>query len=291
MLKRMLCALLCLVLAGSLIPAAARAAEPENTYDLFVLSPEDCFFACNTKKVEDGHYRAAAGQALSVQVYYNDPVLELDHWESRDVELTEEQKTSFTLEFVMPDHPVYLDAVARESVCPFTDVPRDSWYYRGVMKASKGSYMKGTSDTTFSPTENMTRAQAVTALHFFVIGAGGGGPDIVFNDVPEDAWFYEPVYWAVSAEVTKGISDTEFGPYAPVTRAQFVCMLFNAMKWVGPVDVRAEPYFSDVPEGAYYWDALAWALGNDFVAGKTYDTFGPNDPCTRAEIAVMLSKR
>lgn len=40
-----------------------------------------------------------------------------------------------------------------------------------------------------------------------------------FYDVPNDAFFYEAVKWAVKSGVTNGLSDTMFGPYESCTRA------------------------------------------------------------------------
>lgn len=291
MFKRILCALLCLILAGSVFPASVRAAAPEVTYDVYVESPADCFFSSNINQVEAGHFRAAAGKEAIIQIYFRDPLLELDHWESVGLELNEEQSTNITLRFVMPANDVRLYPRTRESVCPFTDVSRDSWYYRGVMDAYKGSCMYGTSPTTFGPDEFADRAQTVAILKRLVAGAGGGGEDLHFEDVPEDRWFYKDVYWAVSAGVTYGISSTEFAPYQPVTRAQFISMFYRAHRWIdGCEGPRPDVMFTDVPQNAYYREALSWALGQGLIFGRSQTIFDPNAPCTRAEIAATLSR-
>lgn len=46
--------------------------------------------------------------------------------------------------------------------------------------------------------------------------------------------------------------------------------------------------FTDVPSGAYYYDAVAWAVEKGITAGTTATTFSPNDPCTRAQIVTFL---
>ena len=51
-----------------------------------------------------------------------------------------------------------------------------------------------------------------------------------FYDVPNDAFFYEAVKWAVKSGVTNGLSDTMFGPYESCTRAQIVTFLYRCMK-------------------------------------------------------------
>ena len=55
-----------------------------------------------------------------------------------------------------------------------------------------------------------------------------------FYDVPNDAFFYEAVKWAVKSGVTNGLSDTMFGPYESCTRAQIVTFLWRAAGSPGP---------------------------------------------------------
>ena len=40
-------------------------------------------------------------------------------------------------------------------------------------------------------------------------------------------------------------------------------------------------------EGAWYADAISWAAGEGIVSGYG-DTFGPNDPITREQLAAIL---
>ena len=47
---------------------------------------------------------------------------------------------------------------------PFTDVPVGSYYYDAVLWAVKEDITKGTTNTTFSPNADCTRAQIVTFL-------------------------------------------------------------------------------------------------------------------------------
>lgn len=46
--------------------------------------------------------------------------------------------------------------------------------------------------------------------------------------------------------------------------------------------------FSDVPEGAYYTDAVAWAVEKGVTSGTNGTTFSPNADCTRAQIVTFL---
>ena len=288
MLKKMICALLCLVLVGSVLPTSALAAAPENAFEVTLEYPAEWRLLTNLIK-EDGRLYGLPGNEYYITVGSNTPLVELDHWESEGLSLTEEQKTSDYIRFDMPDGPVSLRAVAREAICPFTDVSKDSWYYEAVLAVYQQGLMSGTSDTTFSPTEPVTRAQAVASLSHLNAGGGGYSEDWNFTDVPRDSWFFKPVCWAVGTNVATGVSDTKFAPYAPVTRAQLVLMLYRTYSFMNPdVAPSAEIPFTDVPEDAYYREALSWAVEQNLISGKTSTLFAPNDPCTRAEFAVIL---
>ena len=46
--------------------------------------------------------------------------------------------------------------------------------------------------------------------------------------------------------------------------------------------------FTDVPEGAWYYDAVLWAAENGIVQGVGGDAFAPERNISRQEMAVML---
>ena len=106
-----------------------------------------------------------------------------------------------------------------------------------------------------------------------------------FYDVPNDAFFYEAVKWAVKSGVTNGLSDTMFGPYEPCTRAQIVTFLWRA---AGSPEPKAMSSFTDVPASAYYAKAVAWAVENGITNGMTETTFAPNATCTRGQSVTFL---
>ena len=106
-----------------------------------------------------------------------------------------------------------------------------------------------------------------------------------FYDVPNDAFFYEAVKWAVKSGVTNGLSDTMFGPYESYTRAQIVTFLWRA---AGSPEPKTASSFADVPASAYYAKAVAWAVENGITNGMTETTFAPNATCTRGQSVTFL---
>ena len=106
-----------------------------------------------------------------------------------------------------------------------------------------------------------------------------------FYDVPNDAFFYEAVKWAVKSGVTNGLTDTMFGPYEPCTRAQIVTFLWRA---AGSPEPKAMGSFTDVLSDAYYAKAVAWAIENGITTGTGDGKFSPDATCTRAQAVTFL---
>ena len=111
-------------------------------------------------------------------------------------------------------------------------------------------------------------------------------PARVFQDVQPKDYFYKPVYWAVSEGITSGIGPATFGPQKACTRAQVVTFLWNQAGQPMPSSM-VNP-FSDLKPGAYYYKAVLWAVEKGITKGLTDNTFGPNAPCTRAQVATFL---
>ena len=106
-----------------------------------------------------------------------------------------------------------------------------------------------------------------------------------FYDVPNDAYYYEAVKWAAENGITGGVGNSLFAPNQPCTRAQIVTFLWRA---AGSPVVNYLMPFTDVDEGAYYAEAVRWAVSCGIVTGLTETTFGTNGVCTRAQAAAMI---
>ena len=167
---------------------------------------------------------------------------------------------------------------------PFVDVAEDSWYINYVLWAVENGVTTGTSDTTFSPDQNVTRAQAVTFLY-----AAAGKPEVTgtnpFVDVAETDWFYDAVLWASQTGVTSGVDDAHFAPDAECVREQVVTFLY-AFK--GRPEAAAEVTFTDVKPGDWYYAPVAWAVENGVTSGMDDGTFGVGVTCTRAQMVTFL---
>ena len=108
----------------------------------------------------------------------------------------------------------------------FDDVPADAYYAKAVAWAVENGITVGTTATTFSPDAICTRAHGVAFLYRAAKAAAPSG-ELVFIDVSANAYYADAVKWATEKGVTKGISDTLFGPNNTCTRAQIVTFLYR----------------------------------------------------------------
>ena len=187
--------------------------------------------------------------------------------------------------FVMPDGGVTIRArfVEKTAAGPFRDVPSSAYYYDAVVWAAKNGITGGIGSGLFGPALGCTRAQFVT---FLWRAAGSPAPKTAsrFTDVPADAYYADAVAWAVENGITDGTSAATFGPDEICTRAHAVTFLWRAFG--KPEGNRAG--FTDIPSGAYYEQAVAWAAEQGVTTGVSDGRFAPGDTCTRAQIVTFL---
>jgi len=115
------------------------------------------------------------------------------------------------------------------------------------------------------------------------VSAGGRSFDINvevggFDDM-QNHWAREYAQFLATEGITIGVSPTQFGPEREMLRADFILMLHRA----AGMPAASEPSgFVDVPEDAYYAQAMAWAREVGIVSGAGGGVFEPMTPLTRA---------
>ena len=109
-----------------------------------------------------------------------------------------------------------------------------------------------------------------------------------FTDVSQNAWYYDAVKYAVQHKLFCGISDTAFSPDSTMTRGMLTTVLY---RMAGEPNIENEIWgypFADVNAEAYYGTAIYWARLNGIANGYCDEKFGPDDPITREQLAVIL---
>ena len=168
----------------------------------------------------------------------------------------------------------------------FSDVPAANWASEAVTFAAARELFSGTSETTFSPDETMSRAMLATVL-YRLEGQPEQTAASAYSDVSSDAWYADSVAWAVENGIASGYGDGQFGPNDSVTREQFVVMLW---RYVGsPKASRRDLEFADADRVSdYAQEALCWAVENGVLNGNDSGQLVPGGTATRAEAAQML---
>ncbi len=107
-----------------------------------------------------------------------------------------------------------------------------------------------------------------------------------YSDVSEADWFYDDAACLYLYEMMTGLTETRFGPAEQICRAQAATILY---RYAGEPAVTYRGYFPDVAKGQFYTDAVEWAASNGIITGyEDSGLFGPADPVTREQLAVLL---
>ena len=157
----------------------------------------------------------------------------------------------------------------------FVDVPAGAYYADAVTWAVQKEITTGTSNTTFSPADPVTRAQAVTFL-WRTMGRPSATGINPFTDVAADEYYTQAVLWAVQQGITAGTSETTFSPEATLTQDQMLTFLCRA---------------SGANAGGENWSELAmsWATGRGLFDGLP-KTVEPKSSCPRSDVVYYLWK-
>ena len=167
----------------------------------------------------------------------------------------------------------------------FKDVDEKAYYAAAVEWAVAKNITKGTAADTFAPNDTCTRGQIVTFLWRAAGEPTPSGTQNPFTDVKQGDYWYDAVLWAVEQGFTTGTSATTFSPNEGCTRGQVATFLWRYENKPAPA---AKNPFEDVKKGAYYYDAVLWAVEADVTKGTSATTFAPNDTCTRGQIVTFL---
>ena len=111
--------------------------------------------------------------------------------------------------------------------------------------------------------------------------------DLPFNDVPEGYWAYDAIQYVYGEGLMAGTSGSTFSPEGTTTRGQIVTILWRLS---GSPVVNYLMDFDDVDPAAYYAEAIRWATTEGIAGGYGGGLFGPDDPITREQLAVMLHR-
>lgn len=173
----------------------------------------------------------------------------------------------------------------------FRDVTSTHWAFASVERAAELGLVTGYSDGTFRPDTPVTRAQFVLML-WRMCSKPAAAKAASFADASAD-WYQDALSWAVEKGYVNGLSDTRFGPDAPITRQQAMAILFRLNGGQSGTELTLtgiyEQTFADSTTiAAWAKDATWWAVYHELVSGVGGSRIAPEANASRAQIAAIL---
>jgi hypothetical protein len=173
----------------------------------------------------------------------------------------------------------------------FGDVPPDYWAFSFIETFATNGITSGCGGGDYCPEDPVTRAQMAVFLERGMRGSGYKPPpatgntflDVGVNDFAA-AWIEQ----FFLDGITGGCGGNNYCPNNPVTRAQMAVFLLRAKHGAGYSPPPAIGVFADAPLGSF---AVAWIeqlAAEGITGGCGGGNYCPNDPVTRAQMAVFL---
>ncbi len=169
----------------------------------------------------------------------------------------------------------------------FTDVFTSHVYSEAIERLYYEGIMKGYDDGSFRPDDTINRAEFLTVLTTVVDADFSGGIyENCFNDVTNE-WYSTFVCYAKNNEWVKGFADNTYKPGQPVTKAEGLKIVLEAVDYEVCAEMTEAPY-KDVPLDAWY-APYACAAKNSGIVSRV-GMFSPDYLLTRANYADIIYK-
>ena len=176
----------------------------------------------------------------------------------------------------------------------FADVGSDHWAILFVEQLVESGITAGCGGNLFCPEDAVTRAQMavflVRGMHlndpldlFPLAATGEYFLDVGVNDFAAD--FIEQLF---AEGITAGCGNHNYCPNELVTRAQMAVFLLRAKYGAGYTPPPAAGHFADVPPGSFADAWIEQLAAEGITAGCGNGNYCPDDPVTRAQMAVFL---
>ena len=175
----------------------------------------------------------------------------------------------------------------------FADVA-GHWASTSIDYCYKKGLFTGVTTSSFEPETVMNRAMFVTVLSR-ISGETINGFQNSFSDVPSGSWYTQPCAWGAANGIASGLGDGTFSPMGSVTREQMAVFLYRYAILYGLTDGASSSAtlftFSDKADvSTWAADAMAWAVVNNLITGRSETSLCPKDSAKRCEVATIISR-
>lgn len=177
---------------------------------------------------------------------------------------------------------------AQENTELFSDIEAYSWAKDSINALYKKGVISGKGNGLFCPADSVTREETIKMIvsAFF---SPENGYEADFTDVPETAWSYPYVAFAVKNGIVNGKGGGYFGAAENITREDMALMLFRCIKNRTDDGMGAVP--ADIDNVSdYAREAVEYMYAKGIIKGYNDGSFAPKAYTTRAEAAVLISR-
>lgn len=173
-------------------------------------------------------------------------------------------------------------SVAKNTDKTFTITPNKGYEVKDVLV--DGESVGKVTEYTF---DEVSKAHTITATFEEVSEEVEEVPEteVSYADVKDSDWFKEAVDYVTQNGLMAGVGEGKFAPTISTDRGMIVTILWRIE---GQPSATAKASFTDVAQGEYYAEAVAWAAENKIVEGYGNGLFGPKDTITREQMASIL---
>ena len=174
----------------------------------------------------------------------------------------------------------------------FKDIKEGHWAKESISYVVDKGILKGVSEGSFAPNEDMTRAMFATVLHRLAGEAAVSGKN-GFKDVKAGSWYENAIIWTSEKGIVNGVGTGVFAPNSSITREQMAVMLYNYVK---ALDIKlpqnkSQVGFNDQTKVSNWAvEAMQSMQKAGILQGDNKNNCNPKAEATRAEVATMLHR-
>ena len=173
----------------------------------------------------------------------------------------------------------------------FLDIRPGFWYSDGIDYTASRGILQGKAAGIFGAEDLLNRGQLAAVLYRWA-GEPGWTAEAPFRDVLPTHYFASAVNWAYEAGLVAGKAPDRFDPDGTVTREELAAFVQRYLAWQGAaLPAEPESVFADEAKIAGWAKNAADTMRSlGLLVGDTHGNFNPKKKCSRAEIAVLISR-
>ena len=191
---------------------------------------------------------------------------------------------SFRVAFTLPDSPTALFLEIGSSEAGFEKIAVSLFYTPSASVEPDEYPDPAQTDNPQPETVPIENSEQETIQDYVSCEKDAECPMRAFSDLDPDEWYHDGVHYALEHGIMNGVGEALFDPYGSASRGMIVTILWR----LEGMPEAENASFSDVPSDAWYAKAVSWTSSEHIVEGYDAESFGPDDPISREQLALIL---